>query len=111
MLTQIAIRELSACWRSRRCRRRRCCSPRAAPPAKLTGGTGTLYIGGWPNKIFIVDEATEKVTGAIDVTTGHARAASTLSKDKKHFYLVELASAKKSRSSTSRRGRASTTSR
>jgi hypothetical protein len=59
----------------------------AAPPAKLTGGTGTLYIGGWPNKIFVVDEATEKVTGAIDVTTGAPKGL-TLSKDKKHFYLV-----------------------
>jgi len=40
-----------------------------AAPAKLTGGNGTLYIGGWPNKIFIIDEATEKIAGTIDVTT------------------------------------------
>ena len=42
---------------------------RSAAPARLTGGNGTLYIGGWPNKIFIIDEATEKITGTIDVTT------------------------------------------
>ncbi len=63
----------------------------AAPPTKLTGGTGTLYIGGWPHKIFIIDEATEKVTGSIDVTTGAPKSL-TLSKDKKHFYLVNSVS-------------------
>ena len=35
----------------------------AAPPA-LTGGTGTLYIGGWPNKIFVIDEGTEGGLGS-----------------------------------------------
>jgi hypothetical protein len=58
----------------------------AAPPA-LTGGNGTLYIGGWPNRIFVIDEATEKVTGTIDVASGAPKQL-TLSKDKKHFYLV-----------------------
>ena len=59
----------------------------AAPPVKLTGGNGTLYIGGWPNKFFVIDEATEKVTGTIDVTTG-APTRAVLSKDRKHFYLL-----------------------
>ncbi|HTK27962.1 MAG TPA: hypothetical protein VL309_00315 [Vicinamibacterales bacterium] len=60
----------------------------AAPaPARLTAGSGTLYIGGWPNKIYVVDEATEKVTGAIDVTSGTPKGL-TLSRDKKRFYLV-----------------------
>jgi DNA-binding beta-propeller fold protein YncE len=59
----------------------------AAPPAKLMGGNGTLYIGGWPNKIFVIDEATEKVTGAIDVTTGTPTRA-VMSKDRKRFYLL-----------------------
>jgi len=58
-----------------------------AAPAKLTGGNATLYIGGWPNKIFIIDEATEKVTGTIDVTTGQPTRM-TLSKDRKRFYAV-----------------------
>ncbi len=62
-------------------------------PAKLTGGNGTLYIGGWPNKIFIIDEATEKITGTIDVTTagppkGGPPRSMVLSKDKKRFYLT-----------------------
>jgi hypothetical protein len=61
---------------------------RAAPaPAKLTGGTGTLYIGGWPNKIYVIDEATEKVTGTIDVTSGDPTRM-VLSKDRKRFYVV-----------------------
>jgi hypothetical protein len=59
----------------------------AAAPVKLTGGNGTLYIGGWPNKVYIVDEATEKITGAIDVVSGTPKGL-TLSKDKKKFYLV-----------------------
>jgi hypothetical protein len=58
-----------------------------AAPARLTGGNGTLYIGGWPNKIFVIDEATEKVTGSIDVVSG-APTRMTLSKDKKTFYLL-----------------------
>jgi hypothetical protein len=59
----------------------------AAAPPKLIGGNGTLYIGGWPNKIFIVDEAAEKVTGSIDVTTGDPTRM-VISRDRKRFYLV-----------------------
>jgi hypothetical protein len=58
----------------------------AAPP-KLVAGNGTLFIGGWPNKIFVIDEATEKVTGAIEVTTGDPTRM-ILSKDRARFYLV-----------------------
>ena len=59
----------------------------AAAPPKLIGGNGTLYIGGWPNKIFIVDEAAEKVTGSIDVTTGDPTRM-VMSRDRKRFYLL-----------------------
>ena len=55
MQTYLAVLPASRCSGGAVCRRRR-------PPA-LTGGNGTLYIGGWPNKIFIIDEATEKVDG------------------------------------------------
>ena len=66
---------------------------RSAPSAKLTGGNGTLYIGGWPNRIFVIDEATEKVTGTIEVTSagppkGGPPRSMVLSKDKKRFYLT-----------------------
>ena len=59
----------------------------AAPAAKLTAGTGTLFVGGWPNKIFVIDEATEKITGTIDVSTGDPTRM-VLSRDKKRFYVV-----------------------
>ena len=64
-----------------------------AQPAKLTGGNGTLYIGGWPNRIFAIDEATEQVTGTIIVTTagppkGGPPRNMILSKDRKRFYLT-----------------------
>jgi hypothetical protein len=62
-------------------------SAASAPPAKLTAGNGTLYVGGWPNKIYVVDEATEKVAGSIDVTTGDPTRM-VLSHNKKRFYLV-----------------------
>jgi WD40-like Beta Propeller Repeat len=64
-----------------------------AAPVKLTGGNGTLYIGGWPNRIFVIDEATEKVAGTIEVTTagppkGGPPRSMVLSKDRKRFYLT-----------------------
>jgi len=59
----------------------------AAAPPKLTGGNGTLYIGGWPNKIFIVDEAAEKITGSIDAATGDPTRM-VMSRDRKRFYVV-----------------------
>src|SRR4029453_18523301 len=60
---------------------------------RLTGGNGTMYIGGWPNRIFVIDEATEKVTGTIEVTTagppkGGPPRSMVISKDKKRFYLT-----------------------
>ena len=55
---------------------------RAAPP--LTGGNGTLYIGGYPNVIWIIDEATEKVVGTIQTKSGIPRRL-TLSRDQKRF--------------------------
>ncbi len=59
----------------------------AAAPVKLIPGNGTLYIGGWPNKVYVIDEATEKVTGTIEVTTG-TPGRMLMSKDRKRFYVV-----------------------
>jgi hypothetical protein len=59
---------------------------RATPP--LTGGNGTLYIGGYPNLIWIIDEATEKVAGTIPIKTGIPRRL-TLSRDFKRFYNID----------------------
>jgi hypothetical protein len=57
---------------------------------KLTGGTGLLYLGGRPNKIFILDEATEKVVGDIACKTG-TPVRLALSQDRKLFYLENIA--------------------
>jgi len=59
----------------------------AAPPVKLTGGTGTMYVGGWPNKIYVVDEATEKVSGAIAVASG-TPSRMTLTRDRSRVYFI-----------------------
>ena len=37
---------------------------------KLPAGNGVLYLGGRPNHIFMIDEATEKVIGDIRLKTG-----------------------------------------
>src|SRR5262245_49212934 len=58
----------------------------AAPP--LTGGNGTLFIGGYPNLIWIIDEATEKVVGTIPIKTGIPRRL-TLTRDLKRFYDID----------------------
>jgi len=64
----------------------------AAPPApKLSGGNGTMYVSGWPNKIYIVDEAQEKVTGAIDVVTGTPSRLS-LTRDRSRVYFTNTLS-------------------
>ena len=58
-----------------------------APPAKISGGNGTMYVGAWPNKILILDEASEKVTGAIDVVSG-LPSRMTLTRDRSRIYFV-----------------------
>lgn len=54
----------------------------------VTGGNGTLYIGGYPNLIWMIDEATEKVAGTIQIKTGIPRRL-TLSRDLKRFYNID----------------------
>jgi len=56
---------------------------------KLIGGHGTLYLGGRPNHIVIIDEATEKVIGEIRMKTG-TPASIELSQDKKRFYCSDM---------------------
>jgi WD40 repeat protein len=61
------------------------------PPAvesRLTGGDGTLYIGGYPNLIWIIDEATERVVGAIHTKGGIPRRLG-LTRDRKLFYIID----------------------
>ena len=53
-----------------------------------TGGNGTLYIGGYPNLIWIIDEATEKIAGTIQVKSGIPRRMG-LSRDRTRFYVID----------------------
>jgi hypothetical protein len=59
-----------------------------APDNRLTGGNGTLYIGGYPNLIWMIDEATEKVVGTIHTKAGIPRRLN-LTRDKKLFYVID----------------------
>jgi DNA-binding beta-propeller fold protein YncE len=63
----------------------------AQQPGHATGGNGTLYIGGYPNLIWIIDEATEKITGTIPVKSGIPRRLG-LSRDLKRFYNIDATS-------------------
>jgi hypothetical protein len=64
-------------------------APAFAAEEKLIGGNGTLYIGGRPNRIVLIDEATEKVIGEIHTKTG-TPAQIELSQDKKRFYCEDM---------------------
>jgi hypothetical protein len=61
---------------------------RAVPDSRLIGGNGTLYIGGYPNLLWIIDEATEKVVGTIHTKGGIPRRLN-LTRDKKLFYVID----------------------
>jgi hypothetical protein len=55
---------------------------------RISGGNGTFYIGGYPNVIWIMDEATEKISGTIQLKTGIPRRL-TLSRDRARFYVID----------------------
>ena len=45
----------------------------AQQPPRPSGGDGLLYIGGYPNVIWMIDEATEKTIGTIQTKSGIPR--------------------------------------
>jgi hypothetical protein len=59
------------------------------PAADPAPGAGTLYMGGWPDRIFVIDEASGKVTGNIPLKHGAPRALH-LSGDRKKFYVRSI---------------------
>jgi len=63
-------------------------SKSTAAESRITGGNGTLYIGGYPNLVWIIDEATEKVIGTIHTKGGIPRRLK-LTRDKKLFYIID----------------------
>jgi YVTN family beta-propeller protein len=58
-----------------------------AAPAKIVAGRGTLYLGAWPNRIFVIDEAAEKVVSTIETAIGVPRTMS-LSRDGRRLYVT-----------------------
>ena len=58
----------------------------AQSDGRLSGGTGTLYLGSYPQQITVVDEATEQVIDTIPVRSGVPRNL-TLSPDRSRFYM------------------------
>jgi hypothetical protein len=52
-----------------------------------SGGNGTLYVGGYPNVIWILDEATEKLSASIQLK--HIPRRLTLSRDRTRFYVID----------------------
>ena len=73
----------------------------AAAPAKLTGGTGTIYLGSHAGRVAVIDEATEKLTADIPLKTGmpwamHLSPDATRlyvqSADQEHFEVIDVAS-------------------
>jgi len=58
----------------------------AAPPSKLTGGTGAIYLGSYARRIVVIDEATEKLSAEIPLKTGLPWAV-RLSRDRSRFYV------------------------
>jgi hypothetical protein len=55
---------------------------------RVSAGNGTLIIGTYPDKFWIIDEATEKIVGSIPFKSGIPR-RTTLSRDRKRFYTIE----------------------
>jgi hypothetical protein len=55
---------------------------------KVSAGNGTLIVGTYPDKFWIIDEATEKTVGTIPFKSGIPR-RTTLSRDRKRFYTIE----------------------
>ncbi|MGE3508544.1 MAG: YncE family protein [Vicinamibacterales bacterium] len=56
--------------------------------AAVSPGKGTLIVGTYPNTFWIIDEATQKITGTIPFTSGLPR-RTTMPRDRTRFYTVD----------------------
>lgn len=63
-------------------------TPHAQAP-KTVPGTGKMYIGGYPNSIWIIDEATSKVAETIPLKIGLPRRL-LMSRDGARFYIADI---------------------
>ena len=60
----------------------------ASLPPEVSAGDGTLYLGGFPSRIFVIDEATTRVVDEIAVPHGSPRAM-VVSEDGERFYFLD----------------------
>ena len=60
----------------------------ASLPPEVSAGDGTLYLGGFPSRIFVIDEATTSVVDEIAVPHGSPRAM-VVSEDRERFYFLD----------------------
>ena len=60
----------------------------ASLPPEVSAGDGTLYLGGFPSRIFVIDEATTSVVDEIAVPHGSPRAM-VVSEDGERFYFLD----------------------
>lgn len=59
----------------------------AQPAGGLTGGDGTFYVGAFPNRIYVIDEATEQVVDTIEMTLGGPPNDMRISADGSRMYM------------------------
>jgi hypothetical protein len=59
------------------------------PAPRYSTGNGTMYIGGYPDSIWIIDEATAKVTETIKTNIGLPRRL-LMSRDASRFYIADV---------------------
>ncbi len=59
----------------------------AQPAGGLTGGDGTFYVGAFPNRIYVIDEATEQVVDTIEMTLGGPPNDMRMSADGSRLYM------------------------
>ena len=59
----------------------------AQPAGGLTGGDGTFYVGAFPNRIYIIDEAAEQVVDTIEMTLGGPPNDMRMSADGSRMYM------------------------
>ena len=64
-------------------------TPTPRPTPALEPGHGTLYIGGYPNAIWVIDEAKASVVDTIPVTIGLPRRL-VMSRDGSRFYVADI---------------------
>lgn len=60
----------------------------AAPAPRVSAGDGTLYLGAFPSRIFVIDEATTSVVDEIAAPHGSPRAM-VVSEDRERFYFLD----------------------